>query len=180
LQSDSKLQSPDNSARRFLSPTHALDTKSSDGQRLSDIIAETRLRYPGAVWEEQPSVERHQEHVGMVLSFICREVRTKDAVLELLLAAIHRHRGRYGRDVLGSRWRARNGRKRLQIGPTQLHLEHYCSVHTATPPRGLRRPPHKTYRTCQLTRRVDTVDDGDVLDSVLWGEGGDDDDNLWS
>jgi hypothetical protein len=132
LQSDSKLQSPDNSARRFLSLTHALDTKSSDGRRLSDIIAETRLRYPGAVWEEQPSVERHQEHICVVLSFIYGEVRTKDAILELLLAAAHRQRGRYGRDVLRSRCRARDGRKRLQIGPTQLHLEHYRSVHTAT------------------------------------------------
>jgi hypothetical protein len=60
------------------------------------------------------------------------------------------------------------------------HNSIWSIIALCTPPRGLRRPPHKTHRTCQLTRRVDAVDDGDVLDSVLWGEGGDNDDNLWS
>jgi hypothetical protein len=34
----------------------------------------------------------------------------------------------------------------------------------------------KTHRTCQLIRRIDTVDVGDVMNSVLWGERGDVDD----
>jgi hypothetical protein len=51
------------------------------------------------------------------------------------------------------------------------------TIALCTPPWGLRRPPHRTHRTCQRVRRVGTVDVGDVVDSVLWGERGDDDDN---
>jgi hypothetical protein len=53
----------------------------------------------------------------------------------------------------------------------------WSTIALCTLPWGLRRPPHTTYRTCQRVRRVGTVDVGDVVDSVLWGGRGDNDDN---
>jgi hypothetical protein len=114
----------------------------------------------------------------MILAFIRGDVRTKDIILERELAAIHKHHG------MGGMYRKVNipsccacGEKALTNRSDTTPSFIRSIIALCTPPRGLRRPPHKTHRTCQLTRRVDTVDVGDVLDSVLWGESGDNDDS---